>query len=85
VVVNGVEPHITLDPLTKFIPVTVSVKGESPAAIDVGLSDVIVGPPTVNAIAEEEAVLEFFTVTFGDPAEASWALVTLAVSDVALP
>ena len=56
-----------------------------PAAIVVGLSDVIVGPLTVNVLAEEEALLEFWTVTFGVPAAASWVVVTSAVSEVALP
>jgi len=85
VVASAVVPHITVEPLTKFVPVRVSVKGAAPAAIDVTLKDASVGPMTVNAIAEEEALLEFLTVTFGDPVEASWALVTAAVSDVALP
>jgi len=39
----------------------------------------------VNVLPEEEAALEFRTTTFGDPAEASWVLVTAAVSEVALP
>ena len=40
---------------------------------------------TVNVLADEEAALEFLTVTFGDPEEASWALVTAAVSEAGLP
>jgi hypothetical protein len=39
---------------------------------------------TVYVLAEEDAVLEFWTVILGDPAEASWALVTAAVSEVGL-
>lgn len=76
-------PHITVEPATKFIPVTVSVKPAPPAAADEGLSDAMVGPPTTNAMAGEEAALQFWTVTPCDPAEASCALVTLAVSEVA--
>ena len=84
-VASGVEFHSTVEPATKFIPVTVSVKGAPPAKAEAGLSDAMAGPLTVNALAGEEAVLVFWTVTFGEPAEASWALVTAAVSDVALP
>jgi hypothetical protein len=85
VVVSGVVPHITVEPATKFVPVTVSVKGAPPATAEGGLSDAMVGPLTVNALAEEEAALVFWTVTFGDPAEVTWALATAAVSEVALP
>lgn len=84
-VVRAVVPHITLEPLTKLIPVTVSVKLALPAAIELGLRDVIAGPLTVNAVAGETAVLEFRTVTFCEPAAASWALVTRAVSEVRVP
>ena len=70
-VVSGVAPHITVEPPTKFTPVTVSVKGAPPATAEVGLSDVIAGPLTVNGAAEEEAALEFCTVIFTDPAAAS--------------
>jgi len=37
----------------------------------------------MKAMASEEVALEFWTVTPCDPAEASCALVTLAVSEVA--
>jgi hypothetical protein len=56
-----------------------------PAAIVLGLSDAMAGPLTVNALAEEEAALVFCTVTDCGPAEASWVLVTAAVSEVAPP
>ena len=40
----------------KFAPVTVIVAGVVvPAAIEVGLSDAIVGPVTLNVLAGEEA------------------------------
>jgi hypothetical protein len=82
-VVSAVAPQYTVAPPTKFIPVTVSVKPTSPAAAEAGDNVVMVGPVTVNAVADEEAALELRTVTFCDPAERSWALVTLAVSEVA--
>jgi len=70
----------------KSMPVAVIVVAVVvPAGIEVGLSAVIVGPLTVNVRAAEEAALEFWTVTFCGPAEASWVLVTAAVSEVALP
>jgi len=85
VVASCVEPQYTFEAATKFVPVTVSVKSAPPAAADAGLSDTIVGPVTVNALAEEDAVLMFWTVIFADPAEASWALRTDAVSEFGLP
>jgi hypothetical protein len=53
VVVSGVEFHITVEPATKFVPVTISVKGAPPAAAEVGLSVATVGPLTVNVLAED--------------------------------
>jgi len=85
VVVSGVAFHSTVEPATKFIPVTASVKGAPPAAVEAGDSDVMVGPSIVNVLAEEEAALEFWTATAGDPADASCVLVTAAVREVALP
>lgn len=70
-VASGFPPHSTLEPATKFVPITVSAKPAPPATAEVGLSDAIIGLLTVNAIAEDEAVLVFCTVIFGDPAEAS--------------
>lgn len=70
-VASVVAPHTTLEPPTKFFPVTVSAKGGLPATADVLLSDAITGELTVKAIAGEEAVLVFCTLIFGDPAEAS--------------
>ena len=81
---SGAPFHITVEPLPKFVPATVSVKGAPAATAEGGVSDVITGPLTVNVLAEETP-LGFRTVTFCGPAEASWALVTAAVSDVALP
>lgn len=74
-----------MEPLPKFVPVTVSVKTPPPATADGGLSDPIAGPTTANGLEAEMAVLEFRTVTFGVPAAASCAPLTAAVSEVALP
>jgi hypothetical protein len=71
-------------PLTKFVPVTVSVKLESVAAAAVELSVPIVGALTVKVLAEVTAVAVFWTVTLPAPEVASWVAVTVAVSDVAL-
>jgi hypothetical protein len=59
VVISVVEFQTTVEPLTKFVPVTVSVNGPLPAIVDVGLRDPMVGPITVNVLTEEEAALEF--------------------------
>jgi hypothetical protein len=61
------------------------VVSADPAATEVGVSEVIAGPFTLNELAAEDDVLEFFTVTLTVPAAASWVLVTAAVSEVALP
>ena len=84
-VVRAVEPHITVEPLTKLEPATVRVKAAPPARAVEGVKDVIFGAPMVNVDAEEDAVLVFFTVTAALPAEASWVVVTAAVREVALP
>lgn len=66
-------------------PVTVIVVAVVlPAAMVDGLTDAMVGPITVNVLPEEEEPLEFCTVTLCGPAAASWAPVTVAVSEVAL-
>ena len=84
-VVSAVAPHITVEVLRKPVPVTVRVKAAPPATAVAGLNDVILGALTVNLDAVEDALLVFFTVTLGVPAEASWVVVTAAVSEVALP
>jgi hypothetical protein len=85
VVASGVAPHTTVEPATKLVPVTVSVSAAPPATAAEGTSDAMAGPLTRNELAEEEAALEFWTVTLCGPAEASCVPVTAAVSDVALP
>ena len=84
-VVSGVAPHITVEPLTKFAPVTVSVNGALPAIAEEGLRDEIVGPLTMNAIAAEEAPPGFCTVRFNVPAAATRLAGMAAVMDVAVP
>jgi len=85
VVASAVEPNHTVDPLTKFVPVTVSVNCGSPLLADDGLKLATVGAAvTVNVLAEEAAALPFWTVTCCGPADATWVLVTAAVSWVAL-
>jgi hypothetical protein len=85
VVASRVVPHITTEAVTKFAPVTVSVNAADPAKAVAGLTDAMVGALTVNVLEDEEAVLEFLTVIFTEAAEASWVLVTAAVSEVGLP
>jgi hypothetical protein len=84
VVVSDIVPQTTVEPLRKFVPVTVIVKPDDPAMPVAGLSEVSVGPFTWNVLAAEDEVLVFFTVTLTGPAEASCVLVTAAVSEVAL-
>lgn len=84
VVVSCVAPHITVEPLAKLDPVTVSVNGALPETAEAGVNSVIAGPLTVNVLAVDTPVA-FRTVTLWAPAEASWVLVTDAVSEVALP
>ena len=42
-VVNAVPFHLTVEPDTKFVPFTVNVNCGPPAAVQVGLSELIVG------------------------------------------
>ena len=84
-VASGVEPQITLDPEMKFVPATViATADELPATADDGVSELIVGPLTVNTLADEAAVGVFCTVTLTAPAVASRVVDTDAVSEVAL-
>jgi hypothetical protein len=72
-------------PAMKFVPVTVMVVSGDPAGTALGLRELIVGPLTLKALAGEDDVLVFFTVTLNEPEAASCVLVTAAVSEVALP
>jgi hypothetical protein len=72
-------------PATKLVPVIVMTVSGAPAEAVFGLIDVIAGPFTLKALAAEDDVLVFLTVTLNEPEAASCVLVTAAVSDVALP
>ena len=61
------------------------MRPDDPAAIEVWLSEEIVGPLTENALASEDTALVFFTVMFTAPDVANWAASTTAVRHVALP
>jgi len=69
----------------KFVPVTVRVVLAAPAVTDVGLSEVMVGPLTVNVLAAEAAVLVFFTVRLSAPGVTMEVAGMVAVMDVAVP
>ena len=69
----------------KFVPVTVSVVLAAPAVTEAGLSEVIVGPFTVNVLAVEGAVLVFLTVRFSAPGVTMEVAGMVAVMDVAVP
>jgi hypothetical protein len=64
-VVKAVPPNDTTELLTKFAPLTVSVKVALPTRAEDGLSEEIVGPETLNVVPEE-ATLPFRTVTTWD-------------------
>jgi len=85
VVVNEAVPHITVAPVTKFVPVTLSVNAAPPAVAELGLSAVMVGAGglMVNTLAVEVPPL-VVTVTFTVPAVAIIAAVTGAVTVVVL-
>jgi hypothetical protein len=68
----------------KLVPVMVRVVSPAPAAMLLGLTEVIFGPLMVNVLEAELTVLELWTVTLAVPAAATCALVTAAVSEVAL-
>jgi hypothetical protein len=70
VVASGTEFHSTADPLIKFVPVTVSAKGPLPETAEAGLSNVMVGPLTVNTLAADTPYASC-TVTFCVPDVAS--------------
>ena len=85
VVASAVGPQSTTDPVTKFVPVTVRVNCAPPATADAGLRLVSRGPPvTVKLLVEEGAPPGFATYTGTVPPFATSAVVTAAVSCVAL-
>ena len=76
---------MTVEPLRKLVPVTVSVKAEEPATAVAEDRVVIVGAPTVRVEAVEIAPPGFLTVMLSEPALASDAVGTVAVIEVAVP
>jgi hypothetical protein len=88
VVVLAAPPNVALAPLTKFVPLTVSVKAAPPAVALVGESEVIVGAGllTVKLVAADVPPPGpgFVTVTGNVPAVAISVAVIAAVTCVAL-
>jgi hypothetical protein len=83
--VSGVAPQYTVEPATKFVPVTLSEKGALPAGAELGVSDAIVGPTTVTVDTEDLAPPGLCTVRLSVPMPATrWAGIA-AVMDVWLP
>ena len=84
VVVRVAVPNLTTEPETKFVPVTVKVNEPLPAATQVGLSELVVGPGLliVNVIELEVPPpgAGLTTVTDAVPAVATFAAGTTAVS-----
>jgi hypothetical protein len=81
VVVSAVPLHLTVEPNTKLVPLTVNVNCGPPAVVQVGLSELIVGGATiVNVTGFDAEPVEFLTVTGAVPAVAISAASTIAVS-----
>ena len=78
-------PHMMVEPLTKLVPLTVSVNAGDPATVVDGDREAIVGAPTVRVEAVETAPPGFLTVMLSEPALASDAVGTVAVIEVAVP
>jgi len=96
VVVSAVLPHSTVAPETKFVPLTVSVKAEPPAVVEVGVRLVIVGVPgaLMENDAPDDVPAESVTVTVAEPvlamrlagtAAVNWVELTNVVVSVVLP
>ena len=83
VVDRGLPFHFTVAPLTKLVPVTVSVNAGLPACALFGESAVMVGAATVNVTAFEAAPPGFATVICAVPAAATSVAGMAAVSCVA--
>ena len=88
VVVRAVPFQFTTEPLTKFVPVTVSVNADAPAAAVVGEIEVSVGAGLLMLKVCEDDVpptgVGLNTVTEAVPDEVRSPIGTVAVSDVAL-
>jgi hypothetical protein len=83
VVVSGVAPHITVEPSTKFVPVTVSVNGAAPATAEFGFRLAIVGAlAMVNAEGAESRPLALTTRMEAVPGAVSSDAGTVAVQEL---
>jgi hypothetical protein len=76
---------MTVEPLRKFVPVTVMLKAAPPTTAELGLSELIVGALTVKLEADDAAPPGFLTVIASGPEVASDAVGTVAVIEVAVP
>lgn len=85
VVVSDVPFHFTVEPETKFVPVTLKVNCAPPAVAQVGLSELMVGTAlivNVCALDVPPPGLGFITVMAAGPAVATREAGTVAVSCV---
>ena len=81
----GLVPHCTVAPETKFVPLTVRVKADPPAVVEVGDRPVIVGATAVMVnVAPADVPPELVTVTVAEPGAAIRFAGTTAVNCVAL-
>ena len=78
-------PHNTVELVTKFVPVTVSVKAAPAATAVLGASVVIVGPTTVKVDAEDVAPPGLCTVRLSLPMLPTRVGDIVAVMDVEVP
>ena len=69
----------------KLVPTMVTLVAAAPATALFGVTDVMVGPLTVNVLAAEVAELPFLTVTLSAPAVTMDVAGTVAVIEVAVP
>ena len=82
VVVSAAPFQFTIEVEMKFVPLTVNVNCGSPAAAQVGLSELMVGTALIVNVAAPEFVAQVPTVTEAVPGVAMSAAGTVAVSRV---
>jgi len=78
-------PLVSVVPAMKLVPTMVTWVAAAPATALFGVTDVMVGPLTVNVLAAEVAELPFLTVTLSAPAVTMDVAGTVAVIEVAVP
>ena len=88
-VIAGLDPKLTVAPVTKPVPVRVKVKAAPPAVAEVGAIEVSVGAAAALIVKDRIADVPppgagFVTVTVAEPAVAISAAVIAAVNCVAL-